>query len=202
MKVFLVGATGRTGKWLLKAALARRHEVTALVRKPADRIALTDSRLRIVEGDLTAITKFADLLHGHDAIVSSLSSQAVDIGTKILIDGAQAAAVARFIGIAGGGVLQMDEQHLRRDRVGYPEKFRQSSALHLEAWKALEASLLQWTLFCTPDLIDSAATGQVKLRADYMPEGGNRVACGDVAESIIDELEAPKFINRRVGCTM
>lgn len=202
MKLFLVGATGRTGKWILKAALARGHQVTALVREPTSRLEISHSNLTVVSGDLTKFESLSNILSGHDAIISALSSSTVETGTQRLIHAAEIAGVSRFIGLAGGGILQLDENHLRRDRPGYPEVFRQSSARHMQAWKALETSSLNWTLVCTPDLLDAPATGQANFREEYMPAGGNSVAAGDVAEFMMTELDSERFPKKRVGLTI
>ncbi len=202
MKVFLVGATGRTGKWILKAALARGHEVTALVRDAASRGLDSHPSLRVISGDLFKVEDLAGILAGHEALISALNSAVVEAGTLRMIEAAQSAGVRRFLGVAGGGILQLDETHLRRERPGYPAMFVKSSEGHLRAWRALEASSLLWTLVCTPDLIDAPASGLAKQRVDYMPEGGRSVPCGDVAELLMSELDSPSFSRKRVGFTV
>ncbi len=201
MKLFLVGATGRTGKWILKTALARGHQVTALVREPVERLDISDAGLEVISGDLETFEKLADAVSGHDAIISALSTKAVDSGTMKLIAAAESAGVKRFVGIAGGGILQLDETRLRRDRPGYPEVFRKSSERHMAAWKALDTSSLEWTLICTPDLLDAPPTGKAKAREEYMPEGGNSVAAGDVADFVLHQIEHGKFLRKRIGFT-
>jgi uncharacterized protein len=201
-KVFLVGATGRTGRWILSAALASGLEVTALVRNPPkDRDLPSHPSLKWVSGDLLELPNLEAILRGHDAIFSALNSAAVANGTKRLVAAAQAAGVECYIGLAGGGILQLDEAVLRRDRPGYPTLFVKSSAEHLLAWKALEASSLRWTLICTPDLLNEPARGLAKMRAHYMPEGGRSVPSGDVAEFFVRELKAGQFPRMRVGFT-
>lgn len=202
MKVFLVGATGRTGRWILKAALARGFQVTALIRGTAHRELPSHTFLNIIDGDLFDIADLANLLANHDAILSALSSDVVEKGTGTLIAAAERAGVPRFLGVAGGGILQLDHTHLRRERPGYPALFLKSSEGHLKSWQALEQSSLQWTLVCTPDLIDAPPTGLAKYREDYMPEGGRSIPCGDVAEFMMQELEAPRFLRKRVGGTV
>jgi putative NADH-flavin reductase len=201
MKIFIVGATGRSGTWILKAALDRGHHLTALVRPPMDRIGVSHPALRVVSGDLFEPDSLREALTGHDAIVSTLNSDVADTGTLKLISLAEDASINRFIAIAGGGILQLDADRLRCNRPNYPEKFRQSSERHLLAWKALEASSLDWTLVCTPDLRDAPSSGNAKSLSDYMPEGGNTVALGDVADFVMEELERPKFLRKRVGFT-
>ncbi|MCM2280127.1 MAG: SDR family oxidoreductase [Oligoflexia bacterium] len=124
----------------MRAALARGHQVTALVCGTGDRVGFSHPSLRVLSGDLLDFAELASALAGHDAILSALSSASVEAGTKELILAAESAGVRRFVGIAGGGILQLDERRLRRDRPGYPELFRKTSEGHLQAWRALEDS--------------------------------------------------------------
>jgi len=50
VKVLIIGATGATGKILMREALAQGHKVTALARNPSA-VASEDPRLRVVEGN-------------------------------------------------------------------------------------------------------------------------------------------------------
>jgi len=131
MKIFLVGATGRTGQWILKTALERKFEVTALVRGTASRRLISHSSLSVIFADLFAVEDLTGMLAGHDALLSALSSDVVAAGTRSLVSAAESAGVRRFLGVAGGGILQLDETHLRRERPGYPALFLKSSEGHL-----------------------------------------------------------------------
>ncbi len=51
MKLLLFGATGGTGRELIKQALEQNHVVTAFARNPDD-IKIKDNRLRVVDGDI------------------------------------------------------------------------------------------------------------------------------------------------------
>jgi uncharacterized protein YbjT (DUF2867 family) len=46
-KIFILGATGRTGREVIDIALARGHEVTAFGRSPAKRPVVTEAPTRI-----------------------------------------------------------------------------------------------------------------------------------------------------------
>ena len=52
MKLFVIGATGRTGQEIVQQALARGHQVTAFVRSP-ESIALKNERLSVLKGNAT-----------------------------------------------------------------------------------------------------------------------------------------------------
>jgi len=49
MKLFVIGATGRTGREVVEQALARGHQVTAFVRSP-EGIKLKNERLTVSKG--------------------------------------------------------------------------------------------------------------------------------------------------------
>ncbi len=49
MKLFVIGATGRTGREIVQQALARGHHVTAFVRSP-EGIGLSNERLTTSRG--------------------------------------------------------------------------------------------------------------------------------------------------------
>lgn len=63
MKMFVVGASGRTGRPVVKAAVGSGHDVTAFVRnrKHSD----GDSGVVVVCGDPLNSAALADALRGH-----------------------------------------------------------------------------------------------------------------------------------------
>src|SRR5438270_13926804 len=50
VKLFVIGATGRTGREVIQQALARNHHVTAFVRSPAS-LTLKNERLSVLKGN-------------------------------------------------------------------------------------------------------------------------------------------------------
>lgn len=71
MKLALFGATGFSGRVVLDEALARKHEVVALVRDPAS-LDVRDDRLTVMRGDALARTDVDACLSGVDAVVHCL----------------------------------------------------------------------------------------------------------------------------------
>jgi len=70
MKLFVLGATGRTGSEIVELALARGHEVTAFVRSP-QKLSPAGS-LTIVRGDPRDPATMAAALPGHEAVLSAI----------------------------------------------------------------------------------------------------------------------------------
>src|SRR5579862_5484808 len=96
MRVFVLGATGRTGVELLDLALARGHSVTAFVRSPR-KVARRDERLAVVEGRVNDARTMATAMTGHDAVVSVLGPtpwQAIAGGTTLMRESTTTALAA------------------------------------------------------------------------------------------------------------
>src|SRR5438093_11295545 len=78
MKLFVVGANGRTGSQILDLACMRGHQVTAFVRSPEklrqarDQRACAPGLLTIVRGDPRRPDSIAAALPGHDAVLSAI----------------------------------------------------------------------------------------------------------------------------------
>jgi putative NADH-flavin reductase len=73
MRIFLLGATGRTGKYVMNFSFLMGHQVTALVRNPAkiDRI-LPD--LRVLTGSPENITDIREGMRNCDAVIVTLNN--------------------------------------------------------------------------------------------------------------------------------
>ena len=74
MKLFIVGATGRTGRLVIEQAISRGHTITAIVRRPG--MLHAHERLQIVVGDPLRCSILAPALVGHDAVISCIGQRA------------------------------------------------------------------------------------------------------------------------------
>ena len=71
MKLFVIGATGRTGREIVEQALARDHGVTAFVRSLGT-ITLRNERLTVLKGNATDENELSKAMQNHDAVLSTL----------------------------------------------------------------------------------------------------------------------------------
>ena len=76
MKLFVIGATGRTGQETVQQALDRGHQVTAFVRSP-ESIALKNERLSVSKGNATDENQLFEAMQNHDAVISTLGPREV-----------------------------------------------------------------------------------------------------------------------------
>jgi len=71
MRLFVIGATGRTGQEIVQQALDRGHKVTAVVRSLKS-IALKNERLSVLKGNATDESQLSEAMQNHDAVISTL----------------------------------------------------------------------------------------------------------------------------------
>ena len=131
MKLFVIGATGRTGREIVEQALERGHQVTAFVRSP-ETITLRNERLTIVRGNAMDENELFDAMQNHDAVVSALEPREVFKPSSLLHDSALAttramnrsgvkrlvilSAAAHFPGVPNRIVSFILRNHMRDSR--------------------------------------------------------------------------------------
>ena len=202
----LLGATGRTGRRILDYALADGHRVRALARDPAKLAPFAHPALTVLPGDATDPAAVDALVDGADAVLSALGGGTTAAPGTARSDGARHAAAAmqrrgltRFVGVAGGGILDLPGVGLRHERPGYPEAFRLVSREHLRTWHVLRDTPLAWTLVCTGDILPGERTRTYRELPDLMPDGGRRISCEDLADFVLREAVETRYPARRVG---
>jgi putative NADH-flavin reductase len=187
MRILVFGASGRTGREVVRQALARDHAVTAFVRAPTK---LRDShpRLGVVEGDVGDAAAVRRAVPDHDVVVSTLGvgvplkhDPAVIAGIHHIVAAMREAGVVRliyqsFIGVAGS-----------RAAVGFilrylaPLPLREEIADHEAKEAIVRASGTDWTIVRPPKLTDGSVTGSYRVGED-------------VAHFIVREAEAPGYV--------
>ena len=70
MKILVLGATGRTGKFIIEEALKKGHYVTAIARDPAK---LEKYKIDIIQGTPYDYDTLEKALNGCDAVINTLN---------------------------------------------------------------------------------------------------------------------------------
>lgn len=86
MKILIIGATGGTGKAIVKHALDQGHAVTAFVRNPA-KMTITHEELVVVKGNVLDYDSVDHAVQGHHAVISALGHKHFFLKNTILSDG-------------------------------------------------------------------------------------------------------------------
>lgn len=208
MKIALIGATGFVGSAILKEALDRGHEVTAIVRHP-DKLT-PHAKLHLKKGDVYNEDEVAQLVTGHEAVISAFNpgwsnpdiyNQQVK-GARSIINGVKKAGMKRLLFVGGAGSLEVKPGVQSVDLPGFPTEYKQGALATREALNMLRKETnLEWS-FLSPsaDLSPGQRTGKFRLGMDQLlkdAKGESRISVEDYAMAMIDEVEKPKHICRR-----
>lgn len=169
MKIALIGATGFVGSAILKEALDRGHEVTAIVRDPEK--LKPHPKLHSTKGDVSHDDEVAQLVMGHDAVISAFNPGWTnpDIyhqqvrGTRAIIHGVKGAGLKRLLFVGGAGSLEVKPGVQSVDLPEFPAEYKQGALATREALNMLRNEpSLEWS-FLSPsaDLSPGTRTGKV-----------------------------------------
>ncbi|WP_206952717.1 NAD(P)-dependent oxidoreductase [Trinickia acidisoli] len=204
LKIALFGATGTIGSRIAAEALARGHEVTAIVRRP--RPVEGAPQLTVVPGDLFDAAASAARVAGFDVIASAYgpshdnASKVVE-ATRSLVALARAAGIKRLVVVGGAGSLEVAPGKQLVDTEGFPDAYRAVALAHREALALYRtADDLDWTFFAPAAMIaPGAKTGTFRTGADALivdSDGNSKISAEDYAIAFVDEIEAGRFVHR------
>lgn len=208
MKIALIGATGFVGSAILKEALDRGLEVTAIVRHPEK--LQPHPKLHPQKGDVYSADEVARLVAGHDAVISAFNpgwtnpdiyNQQVK-GTEAIIKGVKQAGLKRVLWVGGAGGLEIKPGVQSVDTPEFPKDWKQGSLATREALNLLrKESGLDWSFLApSADLSPGQRTGKFRLGTDQLlkdVKGQSRISVEDYAMAMIDEVEKPAHIRQR-----
>jgi putative NADH-flavin reductase len=201
MKLFVLGANGRTGTEIIDLARTRGHQVTAFVRSPQK--LKPAASLTIVRGDPLRSETITSALPGHDAVLSVIGphpreafrpSTLVADCARATVNAMTASGVAR-LAIVSAAVL-------------FPEKglyfaffrwFLQRHARDLHAMEDIvQASGLAWTI-ARPPRLNNSDDASFKALRNRLPPGSRAMSYRSVAAFMLDAVERKSHINEIVG---
>lgn len=208
MKIALIGATGFVGSAILKEALDRGHEVTAIVRHPEK---LTPHpKLHPHKGDVYNDDEVARVVAGHHAVISAFNpgwsnqdiyNQQVK-GVQAIINGVKKAGIRRLLFVGGAGSLEVKPGVQALDLPSFPAEYKQGALATRETLNVLRKEMgLDWS-FLSPsaDIAPGRRTGKFRLGKDQMlrdASGQSRISTEDYAMAMIDEVEKPAHLRQR-----
>lgn len=203
MKIAVIGASGKAGSLIVKEAVSRGHEVTAIVRS-ASKV----KDIPVTQKDVFDIT--ASDLKPFDIVVNAFGAAPgsehmhVEAG-KVLIHALQGAPGTRLIVVGGAGSLFVDDEQKLRviDTPDFPKEYvptASNQGKNLEDLK--QSSGIQWTFISPSAFFDAEGvrTGSYQKGSDYLlvnSEGNSYISYADYAIAVVDEIEKPEHVNQR-----
>ncbi len=209
MKIALIGATGFVGAPVLAELLSRGHQVTVLARTPSKLPA--QEGLTVVQADALDATQVAKSVGGHDAVISAYNPgwsepEIHDMhlrASQAILEGVKAAGVKRVLVVGGAGSLFVAPGVQLVDTPELPAQYKQGALAAREALNQLKnESTLDWSFVSPPiGLAPGARTGKYRVGADeLLPGQGGQpagISAPDLAVAIVDEIEAPRHVQKR-----
>lgn len=193
VRVTVFGATGRTGRLLVREARSRGFDITVYAR---DRGRVDDpDGLRVVEGPVDDAGRIGPAVEGADAVFSGLgpiagvTSTEISTATQAIVTAMQDHGVRRFVLIANDTIFSDDE---------VTGAFANVSAEHRRDLAIVRASSLDWTIMAPKLLRDDQDPGQVTVTLDGAAPGRS-ISRTDLARVMVDALDRPAWIGHALG---
>jgi len=177
MKLLILGATGLTGRQLVRQALDAGHSVAALVRDPRK---VTDS-IEVVQGDATNSSAVAGAVRGRDAVLSAL-------GTSKSFKG----------GVSAFGVGESFKEASAIQKFFFRTLLRSIYADKEKADAMIQASALQRTIVRPVAPTNGPRTGNYRVGEHLQLRGFPKVSRADVADFMIRELMEQTWVRKTV----
>ncbi len=200
MRLLVLGATGGIGKYLLEYATARGHEVTAFARSP-QKIALKSGRMRAVSGDLLNPDQLAQVLRGHDAVLSAFGPSTLRrVSTRgqfgeVLSEALERSGVRRALVVSSA--LLFREQNALGNLLR-ATLFRNLIPDMTAMEAALERNGFEWTIVRPPRLTNGPLTQNYSVADGRLPKG-MIISRACVADFMVKEAERPAHVRQIVG---
>jgi uncharacterized protein YbjT (DUF2867 family) len=201
MKILVLGATGGTGRLIVRDAVAKGHSVVALVRSTAS---ANLPGVDMIEGDARDEGTLTRALDGCDAVISALGTgigfRKVDllaVATRALVTTMTSNGVRRLVCISALGV---GDSHghggFMFDRLFQPLLLRHAYKDKDRQEAAIRASSLDWVVVRPGMLTDDPASGSVRAITNLAGVKGGKIARADVARFVVEQLTADTWLRR------
>ncbi len=205
MKIAVIGATGKAGRLIVKEAVSRGHEVTAVVRGAG---ASSEFGAKVLRKDLFALT-YEDV-EENDVIINAFGVWAPEVldqhqtSLKHLAD-MLSGRPNRLLVVGGAGSLYVDPAHSLRvmDAPDFPEMFKPLASSMAKAFDSLKVRKdIRWTYLSPAGNFVAAGprTGAYTAGGEEImrnSKGESQISYADYAVAMIDEAENGKHMNAR-----
>lgn len=206
MKIAIIGASGNVGKVILKEALSRKYEVTAIVHDQSKYVNENDN-IKIIQADTFDEKSLVNAIKGSDVVISAFGPKlgkedSLLIVTKNLINATKEALVPRLIAIGGAGSLYVAPGLKLADSESFPTDWKPISSAHTSALELYKNEVeLNWTVLSPSALFEAGIkTGKYKLGKDNLivdDQGASKISFEDYSSALLDEVANPKFSRQR-----
>ncbi|CCG87201.1 NAD(P)-dependent oxidoreductase [Erwinia piriflorinigrans] len=209
MKITVIGATGFVGPDVVKEALARGHQVTAVSRS-AKNLPVADN-LSLAQGDIHNSSWLSGVLKGQDAVISAYNPgwSETDLfekytkGSEQILKAVRESEVKRLLVVGGAGSLEVAPGVELVDTEAFPADIKPASLAVRALRNHLQANeqALDWTyLSPAASLEPGPRTAQFRIGKTTLLMNGDKpasISVADLAVAILDEIENSQHIHQQ-----
>jgi putative NADH-flavin reductase len=202
MKLLLLGATGNTGKQLLRQALELNYEVTVLVRDPS-KLPPANPKMKVLVGNVLDKSILTEAVQGKDAVISALgvgeslkSNNLISEAVQVLIPAMNAAGVKRLVFLSAFGVGETYNLASLFQKIAFRTVLKDIYADKAQADEQIRNSNLEWTLVLPTKLTNGSASGKYKAGEKLKAGGFPMVSRADLAAFMLRQLSESAFVRK------
>lgn len=204
MKIAIIGASGKAGSLIVKEALERGHQVTAIVR---DASKIKDLTVEVIEKSIFDLTP--EDIKPFDVVVNAFGAPLGEEQAHVEAGHALIKALkdtnTRAIIVGGAGSLYVDADKTVKliDTPEFPDIFKPTArgqARNLD--ELLGTTNIKWTFISPSAFFDPEGkrTGRYQIGKDHLlvnAKGESYISYTDFAIAVLDEIENPQHVNER-----
>lgn len=204
MKIGIIGASGKAGQLIMEEAVARNHEVTAIVRNTSR---ISNNQVAVLEKNIFDLT--ADDVKDFNVIVNAFKSpegkeeQHVEAG-KVLID-ALKGLKTRLIVVGGAGSLYVDDSIRLFETPEFPAAYLPTATqMGMDLAQLQQSKEVNWTYISPGAFFDAEGkrSGSYQKGKDKVivnNQGDSYISYADFAIAVLDEAEQGNHIDERIA---
>jgi len=194
-KIAVIGGTGKSGQYLVRALLQKGFSIKLLLRNP-ENLKIKHALIEVVPGNVKDYECVRELLNGCQAVISTLGlgvppsepnifSQA----TTNVIRAMQELGIRRYILTTGLNVDTPSDQKSPKTQFGtdwMKTHYPASTADKQIEYQLLTTSNLNWTLARLPLIEQTDTRGEINISLEDC--SGGKISATDLAYFLIDQL--------------
>lgn len=216
MKLSILGATGETGQQMVELALARGHQVKALVRRP-EALRARHENLEIVVGDARDPAIIEELTTGQDGIICSLGIPAsgstkaeIDdserpdvclVSTQLLFEAMPRHGVSRIVLMSTHSAGSSNDGSAYSNWLRDLVKNRIDDKDDMEAFIASSDAPVDWTVIRNPAIYEGEKGRDYDVYTQITLDRSSQITYADLAEFAVSEVENPQHVGQFLTIT-
>ena len=207
MKIAIIGASGRAGNFIMKEALSRGHDITAIVR---DKNKITEKNIKIIEKVILELEY--DDVKDNEVIIDAFGvwqpeKLSLHVETLKYLANLLSDKPNRLLVVGGAGSLYVDSEHTMelKDNKDFPEDFMPlATNMGLALDELRKYDNVNWT-YISPAAdfqADGERVGKYILAGEELTtnsKGESVISYADYAIAMVDEAENGTHIKERIS---